>query len=130
SYIFYGWWDWRFVFLLAFSTALDYFSGIFIHESKTHRRKKIWLIISVGINLGFLGFFKYYNFFIDSFADLLRTLGFQPHFETLNIILPVGISFYTFHGLSYVIDIYYGKIKPTYNWVNYTLFVCFFPLLV
>src|SRR5690606_25330743 len=61
---------------------------------------------------------------------LLRTLGFQPHFETLNIILPVGISFYTFHGLSYVIDIYYGKIKPTYNWVNYTLFVCFFPLLV
>lgn len=130
SYFFYGCWDWRFVFLLAFSTGLDYYSGIVIYESSSKIKKKIWLILSVGINLGFLGIFKYYNFFIESFADLLRIFGFQPHYATLSIILPVGISFYTFHGLSYVFDIYYERIKPTYNWVNYTLFVSFFPLLV
>ncbi|MGN6493305.1 MAG: MBOAT family O-acyltransferase [Agriterribacter sp.] len=130
SYYFYGCWDWRFVFLLAFSTGLDYLSGIAIYEAKTKARKKLWLVISVGINLGFLGFFKYYNFFIDSFAELLKTIGFQPHYTTLKIILPVGISFYTFHGLSYVFDIYNNRIQPSYNWINYTLFVCFFPLLV
>lgn len=130
SYYFYSCWDWRFVFLLAFSTALDYYSGIKIHETSNKRLKKIWLIISVSINLGFLGVFKYYNFFIESFAELLTSIGFQPHFQTLNIILPVGISFYTFHGLSYVFDIYNDKIKPTKNIVDYTLFVSFFPLLV
>ncbi|CAI8884770.1 MBOAT family O-acyltransferase [Chryseobacterium sp. IT-36CA2] len=130
SYYFYGCWDWRFVFLLAFSTGLDYFSGIIIYEAKTKLKKKIWLFLSIGINLGFLGFFKYYNFFIDSFGELLKNSGFQIHYSTLQIILPVGISFYTFHGLSYVLDIYYDKIKPSYNWVNYTLFVSFFPLLV
>lgn len=130
SYCFYSCWDWRFVFLLAFSTGLDYFSGITIYEAKTKAKKKLWLFLSVGINLGFLGFFKYYNFFIESFAEMIRNFGFQPHYSTLQIILPVGISFYTFHGLSYIFDIYYDKIKPSYNWVNYTLFVCFFPLLV
>ena len=130
SYYFYSCWDWRFVFLLAFSTALDYYSGIKIHEAENKARKKFWLILSVGLNLGFLGFFKYYNFFIDSFAELLLSIGFQPHFTTLNIILPVGISFYTFHGLSYVFDIYNDKIKPTRNVIDYTLFVSFFPLLV
>lgn len=130
SYYFYSCWDWRFVFLLAFSTGLDYFSGIAIYESNTKIKKKLWLLASVGINIGFLGFFKYYNFFIESFIDLLKNFGFQPHYSTLQIILPVGISFYTFHGLSYVFDIYYNRIKPSYNWVNYTLFVCFFPLLV
>ncbi|MDP9956834.1 D-alanyl-lipoteichoic acid acyltransferase DltB (MBOAT superfamily) [Epilithonimonas hungarica] len=130
SYYFYSCWDWRFVFLLAFSTALDYYSGIMIHKAQTKKLQKFWLILSVGINLGFLGFFKYYNFFIDSFAELLMNFGFKPHYFTLNIILPVGISFYTFHGLSYVFDIYNKRIKPTYNIVNYTLFVSFFPLLV
>lgn len=130
SYYFYGCWDWRFVFLLAFSTALDYYSGIKIHEAQNRSLKKTWLIISVGLNLGFLGFFKYYNFFIDSFVDLIEKIGFQAHLPTLSIILPVGISFYTFHGLSYVFDIYNDKIKPTRNIVNYTLFVSFFPLLV
>ncbi|MPT31401.1 MAG: MBOAT family protein [Chryseobacterium sp.] len=130
SYFFYGCWDWRFVFLLAFSTGLDYFSGIMIHESKTQKLRKFWLILSVGINLGFLGFFKYYNFFIESFAELISNFGFQPHYATLNIILPVGISFYTFHGLSYVFDIYNRRIVPTRNIVDYTLFVSFFPLLV
>lgn len=130
SYYFYGCWDWRFVFLLAFSTALDYYSGLKIYDSQNQAARKTWLIISVGLNLGFLGFFKYYNFFIDSFAELLINLGFQPHYSTLNIILPVGISFYTFHGLSYVFDIYNRRIIPTRNIVDYTLFVSFFPLLV
>lgn len=130
SYFFYACWDWRFMFLLAFSTILDYVSGLQIAKVNSKAAKKIWLILSVGINLGFLGVFKYYNFFVESFAELLTMIGFTPHFSTLNIILPVGISFYTFHGLSYVFDIYNGKIKPCHNWINYSLFVSFFPLLV
>ena len=128
SYFFYSFWDWRFLFLLAFSTFLDYFTGLKIFHAGSQNKKKMWLFISVFVNLGFLGFFKYYNFFIESFAVLLQSLGLRPHFSSLNIILPVGISFYTFHGLSYVFDIYNKKIKPTTNWINYTLFVSFFPL--
>lgn len=130
SYFFYGCWDWHFMFLLAFSTFLDYFSGLKIANSESQNKRKFWLILSVGINLGFLGIFKYYDFFITSFAELLTWFGFTPHLATLNLILPVGISFYTFHGLSYVFDIYYGKIKPTRNAIDYSLFVSFFPLLV
>lgn len=130
SYFFYGFWDWRFLILLAFSTFLDYFTGLKIHDATSHRVRKAWLITSVLINLGFLSFFKYFNFFTDSFASLVSLLGFVPHRSTINIVLPVGISFYTFHGLSYVFDIYNKKIKPTTNWINYTLFVSFFPLLV
>lgn len=130
SYFFYGCWDWRFLFLLIFSTSLDYFTGIKIAESLIPKNKKFWLWLSVGINLGFLGVFKYYNFFIASFASAIGYLGVNSSFSTLNIILPVGISFYTFHGLSYVIDIYYNKIKPEKNVVDYSLFVSFFPLLV
>lgn len=130
SYFFYSCWDWRFVFLLAFSTLLDFYTGNKIFKAQRIGSKKIWLWISVVVNLGFLGFFKYYNFFIDSFANLLTNFGLTPHYPTLNIILPVGISFYTFHGLSYVIDIYYNRFKPTRNFVDYALFVSFFPLLV
>jgi D-alanyl-lipoteichoic acid acyltransferase DltB (MBOAT superfamily) len=130
SYIFYGVWDYRFLFLLIFSTSLDYLSGLMIHQAQTKLRKKIWLLTSIIINLGFLGFFKYYNFFIESFAELLQQFGLQPHLWTLQVILPVGISFYTFHGLSYVLDIYKEKIAPTKNIVDYSLFVSFFPLLV
>ena len=130
SYIFYACWDYRFLFLLIFSTSLDYFTGLKIFQSQSKRQKKIWLFVSLIINLGILGFFKYYNFFIESFSDLLMFLGFQPNIWTLKIILPVGISFYTFHGLSYVLDIYNEKIKPTRNVIDYSLFVSFFPLLV
>jgi D-alanyl-lipoteichoic acid acyltransferase DltB (MBOAT superfamily) len=130
SYFFYGFWDWRFLFLLAFSTFLDFFTGLQIHRSQSTHLRRTWLLISVVTNLGFLGFFKYFNFFEESFAGLLTSLGLQAHAVTLNIILPVGISFYTFHGLSYVFDIYNRKIFPTTNWVDYTVFVCFFPLLV
>lgn len=130
SYFFYSCWDYRFLFLLIFSTILDYLSGIQIEKTinKTHR--KLWLWLSVGCNLLFLGFFKYYNFFIESFIDLFTTFGLKISPWTLNIILPIGISFYTFHGLSYVIDIYRNKIKPTYNFIDYSVFVSFFPLLV
>lgn len=130
SYFFYACWDYRFLFLLMFSTLLDYYSGIKMTEAQNEVRKKIWFWLSIIINLGFLAVFKYYNFFADSFADLLSSFGFQINPGTLNVILPVGISFYTFHGLSYVIDIYYNRIKAEYNFTDYAVFVSFFPLLV
>ena len=130
SYLFYGWWDYRFLFLLMFSTFLDYFTGLRIFNARTQRSKKTWLLVSILINLGFLCFFKYYNFFIDSFATLLSYAGLKPNLWTLNIILPIGISFYTFHGLSYVLDIYNKNFKPTTDFVDYSVFVSFFPLLV
>ena len=130
SYYFYSCWDWRFMFLLMFSTFLDYYTGIKIEESSKNSSRKFWLWLSIGINLGFLGFFKYYNFFADNFAELLSDLGLQVNIWTLKLILPVGISFYTFHGLSYVIDIYLKRIKAERNFVDYGVFVSFFPLLV
>lgn len=130
SYFFYACWDWRFLSLLFFSTALDYFTGIKMEEAKNQKSKKIWFWLSVGINLGFLGVFKYYNFFADSFATALSGIGIQTNFWTLKVILPVGISFYTFHGLSYVIDIYKDRIKAERDIITYSLFVSFFPLLV
>ncbi len=130
SYFFYACWDWRFMFLLIFSTLLDYFTGLKIFESSNQKKKIFWLWISIGVNLGFLGVFKYYNFFAASFSDGLSLLGCKTNFGTLQVILPVGISFYTFHGLSYVIDLYKNKIKPEKDFINYSVFVCFFPLLV
>ncbi len=130
SYLFYGWWDYRFLFLLFFSTFLDYFTGLKMFNGRSERERKFWFWLSIAVNLGFLGFFKYYNFFIDSFAELLRTAGFQPNLWTLQLVLPVGISFYTFHGMSYVIDIYKKRIEPTTSFVDYAVFVSFFPLLV
>jgi len=130
SYFFYACWDYRFLFLLVFSTLLDYFTGIKMHDAKSKAGKKFWFWLSIGINLGFLGFFKYYNFFVQSFADMLEMTGLHVNIWTLKIILPVGISFYTFHGLSYVIDIYKDRIKPEKNFYEYAVFVSFFPLLV
>jgi alginate O-acetyltransferase complex protein AlgI len=130
SYFFYACWDYRFMFLLLFSTVLDYVTGLKMFDAKTNWGKKFWFWLSIGINLGFLGFFKYYNFFAESFAAGLANFGIHVDMWMLNIILPVGISFYTFHGLSYVIDIYYNKIKPERNFVDYAVFVSFFPLLV
>jgi alginate O-acetyltransferase complex protein AlgI len=131
SYFFYSCWDVRFLGLLLFSTLLDYYCGIQVSESITVSKRKLWLWISIAINLGFLGFFKYYNFFITSFVEALQNIGFKvENVWVLNIVLPVGISFYTFHGLSYVIDIYNKKISPERNIIEYSLFVSFFPLLV
>ena len=130
SYFFYACWDWRFMFLLIFSTLLDYFTGIKMSESKNFKVKNFWFWLSIVINLGFLGVFKYYNFFATSFAEAFSSFGVQINPWTLKVILPVGISFYTFHGLSYIIDIYNDKIKAEKNFIDYSLFVSFFPLLV
>ena len=130
SYFFYACWDWRFLFLLMFSTLLDYTSGLKIASTENKFQKKIWLWLSIIINLGFLGVFKYYNFFISSFAEAIAAVGFHTNHFTIKLIIPVGISFYTFHGLSYVFDIYNKKINPEKNIIDYSLFVSFFPLLV
>ncbi|OXA81473.1 D-alanyl-lipoteichoic acid acyltransferase DltB, MBOAT superfamily [Flavobacterium aquidurense] len=130
SYYFYSCWDWRFLFLLVFSTFLDYYTGIQIEKGKSERSRKFWFWLSIIVNLGFLGIFKYYNFFAASFSELLNSIGIQASPILLNVILPVGISFYTFHGLSYVIDIYFKRIKAEYNFIDYSLFVSYFPLLV
>ena len=130
SYFFYACWDWRFLFLLIFSTALDYFTGLKIHQSNKDTTRKFWFWLSVLTNLGFLAVFKYYNFFAGSLSEGLNSVGFQPDFVFLEVILPVGISFYTFHGLSYVIDIYNRRIEPERNIIHYSLFVSYFPLLV
>jgi alginate O-acetyltransferase complex protein AlgI len=130
SYLFYSFWDWRFSFLLGFSTILDYYSGIIIGNSLDLKTKRFWTRLSVITNIGILCYFKYTNFFIDSFIRLFDNIGFHLDPFTLNIILPIGISFYTFHGVSYVLDIYYGRSKATTNILEYSLFVSFFPLLV
>lgn len=129
SYFFYACWDYRFLFLLIFSTFLDYFTGIRMFDAKPGM-KRFWFWLSVVVNLGFLGVFKYFNFFSTSFAEALNLVGFKTNPVLLNVVLPVGISFYTFHGLSYVIDIYNNKIQPERNFVTYSVFVSFFPLLV
>lgn len=130
SYYFYACWDWRFLFLLVFSTFLDYFSGLKISNSQNKKTRRFWFWTSIIINISFLLFFKYYNFFIESFTDSMKLFGIQFSPWMMNILLPVGISFYTFHGVSYVIDIYNDRIKAEKNFIDYSLFVSFFPLLV
>jgi D-alanyl-lipoteichoic acid acyltransferase DltB (MBOAT superfamily) len=130
SYFFYACWDWRFLFLLIASTSLDYFAGLKISDAYSKQNKRFWLWLSITINLGFLGIFKYYNFFAVSFVDALSLVGLKADLGFIKLVLPVGISFYTFHGLSYVIDLYKDKIKPERDLINYSVFVCFFPLLV
>ncbi|MCB9227342.1 MAG: MBOAT family O-acyltransferase [Chitinophagales bacterium] len=130
SYIFYGWWDWRFLILIAFSTLTDFFVGKLLQNETEVFKRKILLAISIVVNIGMLAFFKYANFFIQNFAEVFTLLGKPIHLVTLNIILPVGISFYTFQTLSYTIDVYRKKIKATQNIVAFTAFVSFFPQLV
>lgn len=130
SYVFYGWWDWRFLFLILFSSIVDFFVGLKIEGANSKRAAKSWLYGSLIINLGLLGVFKYYDFFITSWIDLMNTVGVQANVRTLQLILPVGISFYTFQTLSYSIDIYKGKMKATKDFVAFAAFVSFFPQLV
>ncbi|GAA0720723.1 MBOAT family protein [Aquimarina litoralis] len=131
SYIFYGWWDWRFLSLIALSTVVDYVVGLKIYESNSKKHKKRWLLCSVFFNLGLLAFFKYCNFFIDSWIELCSAIGIQnQEFTVMRIILPVGISFYTFQTMSYTIDVYREKLKPTKDLVAFAAFVSFFPQLV
>ena len=130
SYIFYGWWDWRFLSLIIFSSVVDYLIGLQLDKARLQWHRKILLWISITINLGFLGFFKYFNFFVDNFVEAFSFLGYQIPSTSLNIILPVGISFYTFQTLSYTIDVYRKQLKPTKDFIAFTAFVSFFPQLV
>lgn len=130
SYFFYGWWDWRFLLLILFSSLVDYIIGLKMYSSSDKKHKKLLLAISLFVNLGLLGFFKYYNFFIESLVQSWDFFGFTLNTSTLNIILPVGISFYTFQTLSYSLDIYKGKLKPVNDFISFATFVSFFPQLV
>lgn len=130
SYVFYGWWDWRFLLLIAFSSLVDYLVGRRLGKATEERERKKLLLLSLGVNLGLLFYFKYTNFFIESFVDSFRLFGSKLELSTLEIILPVGISFYTFQTLSYTIDIYKKKLEPTKNALAFFAFVSFFPQLV
>ena len=130
SYVFYGWWDWRFLSLILFSTLVDYVVGVALSKQQDSGKRKVLLWISIVVNIGFLGFFKYYNFFVDNFVQAFSFFGRDIQPNTLNIILPVGISFYTFQTLSYSIDVYKRKLEPTKNFIAFAAFVSFFPQLV
>ena len=127
SYIFYGWWDWRFLILIAITTVLSFLSGIGIEKAPSQRGKKAVMIANIIVNLGILGVYKYYDFFAREFAELF---GIESDFLLLHLILPVGISFYTFQALSYSIDVYRKQIEPTHDIVAFTAFLSFFPQLV
>ncbi|WNJ18136.1 MBOAT family protein [Pontibacter sp. G13] len=130
SYLFYGWWDARFLLLIALSSVVDFGVARAIYSTKRPARRK-WLVgLSLAVNLGLLGFFKYYNFFLTSFVEAFTFFGNAPNIQTLSLILPVGISFYTFQTLSYTIDVYRGKLKPSRNLITFLAYVSFFPQLV
>ncbi|WP_282056656.1 MBOAT family O-acyltransferase [Maribacter luteus] len=130
SYLFYGWWDWRFLSLILFSTIVDYSVGRKLRSEENQTKRKALLWTSILVNLGFLGFFKYYNFFLDNFITAFSFFGKNISANSLNIILPVGISFYTFQTLSYTIDVYKRKLEPTKDFIAFSAFVSFFPQLV
>src|ERR1044071_3758476 len=130
SYIFYAAWNWKFVFLLMASSALDYFVGIMLARTESPRKRRGWLILSLGANLGTLAFFKYFNFFVTSAASLLGWLGLPASAHTLNIVIPVGVSFYTFHSMSYTIDVYHRKMRAVSSLLDVACFIGFFPPMV
>src|SRR5687767_13229182 len=130
SYFFYACWNWKFLFLIMASTALDYFVGAALARTTDQRARRGWLILSLVANLGTIAFFKYYNFFVTSAAALLEWLGLPASLHTLNIVIPVGVSFYTFHSLSYTIDVYRGKLRPVTNILDLACFIGFFPQMV
>lgn len=130
SFVFYAWWDWRLLFLLIFSTVFVFYLGLKMNESANEIKKKWLLRLGVVVSIGLLCFFKYFNFFVESWVEMWDMLGVKFSPLILNILLPVGISFYTFHGLSYLLDIYNQRIKATNKLLNYSLFVAYFPLLV
>lgn len=130
SYFFYGSWDWRFLSLIVISTLVDFYCGQRIHTSKNQKYGRRYLGLSILVNLGILAAFKYFDFFISSFIDLMGLIGLQANYHSLAIILPVGISFYTFQTMSYTIDIYRRRMEPTTNLLNFATFVAFFPQLV
>lgn len=130
SYIFYGFWDWRFLGLLAFSSAFDYFVGAELYRQTDKRKRKMFFWASVAVNLTLLGFFKYYNFFADSFVNAFSFFGQELNLGSLKVLLPVGISFYTFQSMSYAFDIYRRELEPVKDIVPFMTFVAFFPHMV
>ncbi len=130
SYFFYACWNWKFLFLIIASSALDYFVGSMLARTENPRSRRGWLILSLTANLGTIAFFKYYNFFITSAAATLAWLGVPASLHTLNIVIPVGVSFYTFHSMSYTIDVYRGKLKPVSSLLDLACFIGFFPQMV
>ena len=130
SYLFYAWWDWRFLGLILLSTVVDYYCAHIVDRSADPLKRKAALVVSVALNLGFLGLFKYFNFFIDSFAGVMEALGFPVSHSTLRILLPPGISFYTFQALAYIVDVYFRRLKPADSLVDYALFISLFPHLI
>jgi alginate O-acetyltransferase complex protein AlgI len=130
SYLFYGWWDWRFLGLIAISTFIDFIIGYKIGQTENSKKRKLLLAFSLTANLGMLGFFKYFNFFTDAFVDAFSLFGTNFEYSRLQIILPVGISFYTFQTLSYTFDVYRRKLTPTKDLLAFFGFVSFFPQLV
>ena len=130
SYFFYGWWDWRFLILLFISTAANYFAALFIYNNTDTSKRKYALYFGIIVSLGLLGIFKYFNFFVDSFVAMGSSLNINLDTPVMRLIPPVGISFYTFQTISYTIDVYRDLQKPTTNFLDFALFVCFFPQLV
>ncbi|MEY2520689.1 MAG: alginate O-acetyltransferase complex protein AlgI [Verrucomicrobiota bacterium] len=130
SYFFYACWNWKFLFLIMASSALDYFVGAMMVRTQNPRARRGWLILSLCANLGTIAFFKYYNFFVTSAGALLEWLGLPASLHTLNIIIPVGVSFYTFHSMSYTIDVYRGKLRPVSSILDLACFIGFFPQMV
>lgn len=130
SYFFYGWWDWRFLSLIIISTIVDYFCAHYIERSSSQWQRKLLLLISVALNLSFLGFFKYCNFFVESFSRVMEALGVSVSISTLEILLPPGISFYTFQALAYIIEVYFRRLKPAQSLLDYALFISLFPHLI
>jgi D-alanyl-lipoteichoic acid acyltransferase DltB (MBOAT superfamily) len=130
SYVFYGWWDWRFLILIFMSTLEDYIVALKLNNTDDEKKRKLWLFASIAFNLGILGFFKYCDFFIENFVEAFTFFGLKANISVFNIILPVGISFYTFQTMSYTIDVYQRKIEPTKDFIAFAAFVSFFPLLV
>jgi len=130
SYVFYGWWDWRFLSLLAISTVVDFTCGRWVYEASDPKIRLRYLRVSLLTNLGILGFFKYFNFFVGSVASGLAALGLEANTPVLQVVLPVGISFYTFQTMAYTIDIYRGREQPTQSMLDFALYVAYFPQLV
>jgi len=130
SYVFYGWWDFKLLLLLFSASLFNFVVGLKLEEQAGKRRKKIWLYTGVIVNLGLLGFFKYCNFFIEGFVDLISLFGYHIQGSTLNVILPLGISFYTFLSLSYLLDINKGNLSADKNIVNVLLSLGFFPIIL
>jgi len=128
--VFYGWWDWRFAALLLATTGVDFGVGLALERERNERKRRAWVLLSLVTNLGVLGFFKYFNFFADSFERLSAVFGLHPSIFTLKVALPMGISFYTFQALSYTIDVYRGELETVHDPVRYFSFILFFPHLV